>query len=70
MMLLTCNTSRRLNECRDRTGANKSAHGDREGINTVGNSRVFEIKGNRVSESSEFGHRVQGTSGVYKVLLN
>jgi len=70
MMLLTCNASRRLDESRDRTGANKSAHGDRERINTVGDSRVFEIKGMRVSESSEFGHRVQGTSGICQVSLN
>ena len=43
---------------------NSSSHTDREGVDAVGDGGALEIKGDRVTEASEFGHGVKGTVRV------
>ena len=53
-----------LNECCDRTCSYECTHGNRECIDAVCNSRIFEVKSNWVTKASKFNHRVKSTSCI------
>ena len=59
------NTSCTFDESGDWTRTHEGTHGNSECINAVGDSAVFKVHCYGIAETSELGHRVQGTSRVW-----